>query len=138
MSGFTLILQSASGSQQIDNVLSFVGEDESGGFGLQPRHQRFMTSLVFGLARFRCNANDWQFLALPGGLLYFVDNQLTINCRRYLVDSDYERISHTLSEQMLKEEQQLRSMKESLRRMEEQMLRRLWQMRRSGGHAYEE
>ncbi len=138
MSSFTLILQSASGSQRIEAVQSFVGEDESGSFGIQPQHQRFMTALLFGLARFRCNESDWQFLALPGGLLYFVDNQLTINCRRYLLDSDYERISHALSDQLLAEEQQLHTMKESLRRMEEQMLKRLWQMRRSGGHAYDE
>ena len=35
----------------------------------------------------------WQYLACPGGVLNFADNQLTVNTRRYLRDDDYQRIS---------------------------------------------
>ncbi len=37
--------------ERIDDVSSFVGEDDSGSFGLLARHDRFMTVLDFGLAR---------------------------------------------------------------------------------------
>jgi len=129
---FVLHLQDATRYERIEGVNSFVGEDASGSFGLLAGHARFMTALLFGLARFRVEGRAWQYLALPGALLYFVDNTLTISTRRYLRDENYQRISAALSEQLLAEEENLRDMKEQLRRMEQEMLRRLWQMRRPG------
>ena len=37
-----------------------------------------------------------------------------------------------MKQELLAEEQQLRTMKQSLRRMEEQVLRRLWEIGRAG------
>ncbi|SDK18900.1 F0F1 ATP synthase subunit epsilon [Microbulbifer yueqingensis] len=136
MRGFSLELLSATGQRRMDGVVSFVGEDASGSFGILAGHVRSMTSLLFGLARFRCASEEWQYLAVPGGLLYFVDNHLQICCRRFLVDSDYERISTLLQQQLLSEEQALREMKESLRRMEESVLKRLWDISRPAGGGY--
>lgn len=130
MSGFVLHLQDANRHERIDGVTSFVGEDASGSFGLLPHHARFMTPLVYGLARFRVGKEDWQYLAVPGALLYFVDNELFVCTRRYLCDDNHERISQALREQLIAEEAALAGVKESLRRMEEEMLRRLWEMRR--------
>jgi len=131
---FTLQLQSATQFERIEGVSSFAGEDASGAFGMLAGHARLMTSLVFGLARYRIGDDPWTFLALPGGVLYFFDDQLFISTRRYLRDRDYDRISAALQEQLLVEEQGLRQVKDSLHRMEEEMLKRLWQMgRRSGG-----
>jgi F-type H+-transporting ATPase subunit epsilon len=95
-------------------------------------HARTMTSLVIGLARFRVGDNDWQYLALPGAVLYFCEDVLTLSTRRYLLDDDYLRISQALQEQLLAEEQALQSMKDSLRKMEEEILKRLWTMGREG------
>lgn len=132
MSGLTLNLYAATSSERFTDVHSFVGEDSSGSFGILPGHARFMTSLLFGLARFADADGNWQFLAMPGGLLYFTGNELTITTRRYLLDRDYTRISAALSEQLLSEEEALHDLKESLQRMEEEMFRRLWEMRRKG------
>ena len=126
-------LHAATGSERFDRIRSFVGEDASGSFGILPGHERFMTSLLFGLARFADRQEEWPFLAMPGGLLYFTGNELTISTRQYLLDTDYDRISAALGEQLLADEENLREVKESLRRMEEEMLRRMWEMRRSGG-----
>ena len=87
-------------------------------------------ALVFGLARYRVNAGAWQYLALPGALLYFVENRLEITSRRYLRDENYERINKRLDEQLRAEESELRATKESLHRMEEEFFRRVWEMRR--------
>ncbi|HID49266.1 MAG TPA: F0F1 ATP synthase subunit epsilon [Chromatiales bacterium] len=133
MKPFHLHLQSATRYEHFDDVVSFVGEDDSGSFGLLANHARFMTALVFGLARLRrAGADDWLFLAVPGALLYFVDNQLTINTRQYLLDTDFRRISKHLQQELVEEETRLHDMKESLRHMEEAMIRRLWEMRREG------
>ncbi len=132
MSRFTLHLQAATQYERIDGVMSFVGADRSGAFGLLAGHERMVTALLFGLARFRTAVADWQYLALPGGVLYFVNNELFINTRHYLRDTDYRRIAAAMEEQLVKEEADLQAMKESLRRLEEEMLKRLWRMGRTG------
>ena len=132
MKTFTLALHDATRSAEIKNVVSFVGEDISGSFGIMPGHARFITSLVVGLARIRLSRDSWQYLALPGAVLYFRDNRLTISTRRYLLDDDYKRISRVLREQLLAEEEKLYSIKKSLHKMEEEVLKRLWEMGRKG------
>jgi F-type H+-transporting ATPase subunit epsilon len=133
-SSFTLRLQDATRAEEITGVTSFVGEDASGSFGILPGHARMLTVLVTGLARFRAGPASWQYLAVPGALLYFKDNVLTLGTRRYLLDADYKRISEALQQQLLAEEEQLHAMTISLHRMEEAMLKHLWDMgRRDAG-----
>jgi F-type H+-transporting ATPase subunit epsilon len=135
MNTFVLHLQDATQYERFENVSSFIGEDDSGGFGLMAGHERMMTSLVFGLARFRVLDQSWQYLALPGALVYFINNELYLSTRRYLKDDNYERISSALHEQLRAEEDALQSVRTSLHRMEEEMLKRLWQLSRSGKKA---
>ena len=135
MRTFTLILQDATRTQHIEQVTSFVGEDATGSFGILAGHTRMMTSLIFGMARFRTAENAWQYLALPGAVLYFNDNELSLSTRRYLVDDDYERISTALHAQLLAEENELRELKKSLHQMEEEVLRRLWDIGHESGLA---
>ena len=133
MKTFTLILRDAMHVQRIEQVASFVGEDATGSFGILAGHARMMTSLVFGLARFRTSENAWQYLALPGAVLYFNHNELSLSTRRFLVDDNYERISTALHEHLLAEEQELHELKKSLHHMEEEVLRRLWEMGHDSG-----
>ena len=130
MSQFLLKLFDASRERRITGVTSFVGEDATGSFGIQPNHARFMTTLVFGLARFRLATADWQYLALPGAVLYFNNNELTISTRHFFIDTDLERISVLLEQQLIVEEDHLHNTRESLRRMEQAMLKRLLTLKR--------
>lgn len=130
MTAFTLYLHDATRAQRIDGVTSFIGEDASGSFGILAGHARFMTALGFGLMRFRSGDTPWRYVAIPGGLLYFSDNKLTINTRHYLLDDDYERICQLLQEQLFAEEESLQTTKESLHNMEQEIFKRLWAMRR--------
>jgi len=133
MNTFTLQLRDYQRQQRFDDAVSFVAEDASGAFGVQARHARMMSSLVFGLARFRRQAGSWTYLAVPGGLVYFHDNTLSIITRRYFLDSDYDRISRTLTEELLAEETKLSAIKQSLRHMEEDLLKQMWLLRRETG-----
>jgi len=130
MNSFTLILQDTVRTKVVKDVTRFVGEDVSGSFGILANHQRIMTSLVVGMARF-CIANDsWKYLVLPGGLLYFYDNNLFLSTRRFFLDDDYEKINALLHQQLMAEEDKLRSMKKSLYRLEEEAFKRLWKVGR--------
>ena len=130
MKEFTLRLQSAGQSEQIDGVASFVGEDDSGSFGILPGHARMITVLTYGLARFRVAQEPWVYIALPGGVLYFVRNELRISTRRYFKDADYHRISGVLLDRLLGEEEEIRTTRMSLNRLEQEMFRRLRDMAR--------
>jgi len=130
MNQFVLNLFDATHEQRITGVTSFVAEDATGSFGIQPNHARFMTTLVFGLARFRLGTEDWQYLALPGAVVYFNNNELTISTRHFLIDTDLERISTLLEQQLITEEENLRATRESLRRMEQAMLKRMLTLKR--------
>lgn len=133
MTPFVMYLQSATQYERIERVTMFVGEDASGSFGIMAGHHRMMTTLQFGLARFCTDDSEWQFLALPGGVLYFVNNELFLNTRRYLRDRDCARITRALEQQLRREEAALRELKESLHRLEEEMFKRLWKL----GHGRE-
>jgi F-type H+-transporting ATPase subunit epsilon len=130
MNQFVLNLFDATHEQRITGVTSFVGEDASGSFGIQPNHARFMTTLVFGLARFRLETEAWQYLALPGAVVYFNNNELTISTRHFLIDNDLERISALLEQQLITEEENLHATRESLHRMEQAMLKRMLTLNR--------
>lgn len=123
MQTFTLILRDPVQYESIDNVCSFIGEDSSGSFGILANHDRIMTRLIFGLARFKLVNGGWQYLAMPGAMLYFADNKLTLNTRRWLRGDKFEDISRNLSDILEEEEQNLKEMIRNLHRIEENILR---------------
>jgi F-type H+-transporting ATPase subunit epsilon len=130
MSGFSLHLLAVDRSERIDGVLGFVGEDGSGSFGLRAGHERFMTVLVYGLARMRLGDGSWQYLGLPGGLLYFVENECRISTRRYARGADVARITEALTRELLDEERALRETRLKLHRLEAEMLKELTALER--------
>lgn len=130
MTGFLVKLQGATQSERLEQVASFVGEDASGSFGLMRGHARFVTSLVFGMARVRYLDGRREYLALPEAVAYFEGDVLTLSSRRYLRDADYSRISRRLRDELLQEETQLVEIKHSLEQMERAMLVRLWRLGR--------
>lgn len=130
MHSFRLALHDSTHATNVDDVTSFVGEDASGSFGIMAGHARMMASLVFGLARFCTAGEHWQYIAMPGAILYFSDNLLTINTRRFLVSDDYDRVREALLATLAREEEQLATMKRNLRNIESRIMRRLMDARR--------
>jgi F-type H+-transporting ATPase subunit epsilon len=128
MNDFSLHLYSAASVEHIDGVTSFVGEDESGQFGMMAHHARMATVLTYGLARFCVGPSDWRYLAVPGAVLYFIDNALHVSARRFVLGPDFHEVSRALDEQLLAEEQGLAEVKLNLRTLEQAMFQRLWRM----------
>ncbi len=132
MNTFIMHLQGAAQYEHIDDVESFVGQDDSGSFGILAGHARAMTCLRFGLARFRRADAKWRYVALPGGVLYFAGNQLYVSTRHYVYDADYQRIQVALHDELRTQEQRVQRLKASAARLEEQLLRQLWILQREG------
>lgn len=132
MRTFRLLLRDMQRCEEIDRVESFVGADESGSFGIRPRHTPLIAALGFGLARFRCLGQDWRYLALPGAMLHFDADTLVICTRRLYLYEDYHNAAQALREQLEAEERALTETRRSVRELEQHMLKRLWQLRREG------
>jgi F-type H+-transporting ATPase subunit epsilon len=124
MNTFTLHLLAADRGETIEGVLSFVAEDASGSFGLLPNHERFMTVLGFSLARYRGMDGVWDYLGIPGGVLYFADNHCRISTRRYLRDRDVTRLATSLGHELMAQEQALIQLRRQLARLEGEMFKR--------------
>ncbi|MFW8632541.1 F0F1 ATP synthase subunit epsilon [Vibrio natriegens] len=128
MKNFVISLLDATHSTEIEGVTSFIGEDQTGSFGLLANHSRFMTVLSTGIAKYRTGDSDWKYLAAAGGVLYFKNNHLTLCTYRFLLDDDYSRISQALEQQLVIEEEKSQTFKQSLRHMEEEVFMRLWKI----------
>jgi F-type H+-transporting ATPase subunit epsilon len=125
MASFALQLLSATRAERIEAVTAFQGEDATGRFGIRPGHERFITSLAFGLAAFQQAGGQWEYLALPGGLLYFTGGELILTARNYVRDVDSGRISAALDAQLRAEERTVDRLHVQLARMEQELMRRL-------------
>ena len=130
MTTFVMELVSALQCERIEDVRSFVGRDESGAFGLLAGHEPLVSCLGFGLARFQRSSGPWEYLALPGAVLYLRRGELLLYTRRYFRGMDYGRISAHLREELAAEERDLAATRTSLQRLEREMLRRLWELGR--------
>jgi len=133
VTAFTLHLQSATQYARVEGVESFVARDASGAFGVLARHERMMTVVGYGLARFRTAEGDSHYLALPGGLAYFVDGELFLSTRRYVLGDDFRTVAAAVDSTLMAEESALRSLKQSVARLEREIVRRLWRL--GGGEA---
>ena len=130
MKSFTLHLQSGGQAESLEQVTSFSAADASGSFGLMAGHENFMTVLESGLARYRQSEGCWQYLALPGGILYFCDNELFLCTHRYLRSDSYEEVSAAINEMLAEDEVNRKGLKKTISRMEQEMARRLWHLQR--------
>ena len=129
MSSFALHIASATQHQQFEGVVSFVGSDASGQFGLMAGHVPIATVLDFGLARFRFHApGPWRYLALPGGTLRFADNVLDIATRSYVVGEQLASVRAALDAQLGREARQRTDLRHNLDQLEKSLIDRLWKM----------
>lgn len=127
---FKINLYSATQNETIENAISFVGAEQSGSFGIMSNHARLMTCLKFGLAYFRNEKNEVEYLAFPGAVIYFMNNKLNISTRHYLRNKNYHEIIAQLDKQLGMEEKNIHNIKETLHRLDEMTLRRLWELER--------
>jgi F-type H+-transporting ATPase subunit epsilon len=125
MKTFLMTIHDTAHTQTIDEIVSFVGEDLSGSFGILAGRERFITCLSFGMARLRTLSGQTLYLAMPGGVLSFADNSLTISTRHFVDSDNFKKIQETLQQDILDEEIQLQTLKKSFHAMENELMKRL-------------
>ena len=126
MSGFVLYLQSPLRCERLDDVVSFQGADKSGSFSIWPRHERFVTVLAMGLCIIRSGDGSEALLALPGGVAYFLANELKVSTRYYERGADAATLLDALRTRMESERAKLARTREAVLKLERQLLRQIW------------
>lgn len=132
MKTFVLLLNDLTRLERIEQVISFVGRDSSGSFGLQAGHEYFVTCLQPGLARYRDAQNRWRYIAQPGAVLVFDGRTLQIATSEYLCSDDHEDVVAALERQWAEQSQLSGLMRRTRLQLEQNLARKLWEMNRRG------
>jgi F-type H+-transporting ATPase subunit epsilon len=131
MNTFQLHLMSTTQSDRVPDLVHFTGQDAAGSFGIMANAFRRISALVYGLAHFRRASGVVEYLAMPGGLLYFVDNELRIATTQYVRGTGLTEVSEALDRQLRREDEAIRDIRQSLRHLDEQMMKRIFEMKRA-------
>lgn len=125
MKTFSLTLIDTLETTHFDTVTQFIGADAEGSFGLLADHIHTVALLRYGLARFADNRGIWHFLAMPGGVLRFVNNQLTITTVRYFLGDSEDAICESLEAALQQTDSEVYKAKAALSKIEHSLIKRL-------------
>jgi F-type H+-transporting ATPase subunit epsilon len=117
---------------RIEEIVSLTAVDPSGSFGILPDAFRRITPLSFGLATARKADGSVVYIALAGGVLYFVANTLRIATSNYFYTSDLQELSASIDQKLRQQEESLKGIKSSLHQLDEEILKRLAEIGRKG------
>lgn len=125
MSSFALTLLDSRGVERFDTVTEFIGADTDGSFGVLAGHVHSVALLRYGLARFCDQSGVWRYLALPGGVLRFAENRLTVTTVRYFLGDDRAVICERLAAEMSQADSEVHTARATLSEIERSLVRRL-------------
>lgn len=77
-------------------VQSVHAEDDSGAFGILPRHVDFLTALRIGVLSWRDHRGNEHHCAVRGGVLTVRDGAVAVATREAVLDDDLDRLEHTV------------------------------------------
>ncbi|WP_150047943.1 MULTISPECIES: F0F1 ATP synthase subunit epsilon [Methylomonas] len=125
MKTFCLDLLDSHGSARFEDVRQFIGADAGGSFGLLADHVPCVAVLRYGLARFQEANGAWHYLTMPGGVLRFADNRLTVTAVRYFLGDDPDLLCERLAEEMTRADSDIHAARATLSEIERSLMRRL-------------
>jgi F-type H+-transporting ATPase subunit epsilon len=125
MNTFTLILIDTAETARFENVRQLIAADAEGSFGVLAGHAHSVALLRHGLARFLDAGGSWRYLALPGGVLRFADNRLTITTVRYFLGDDPEAICAELEAALRQTDSEVHRSRAALSEIERSLVKRL-------------
>jgi F-type H+-transporting ATPase subunit epsilon len=130
---FALTLRDSRGQDDFAAVRQFIAADDSGSFGVLAGHAHLVAVLRYGLARFCDDGGVWRYLALPGGVLRFADNLLTVSTVRYFLGTDPDALCEELAAEMAQIDSEVSAAQAMLSEIEHSLLRRLADLSKLSG-----
>ncbi|WP_347311801.1 F0F1 ATP synthase subunit epsilon [Defluviimonas sp. SAOS-178_SWC] len=109
-----------------DDVYSVRAEDESGGFGILPRHVPMLAVLPACVLRWRRKTGDWSFCALRGGVLKVEGGkEIRVACRQGVLGSDLSTLERGVQEHLEAEDEAARAARVEQARMHVRAIRQI-------------
>ena len=125
MKTFPLELNDSSQTQLFEQITQCICADASGSFGILAGHIPMVAILRYGLVRFQEQGGNWRYAALPGGILRFADNRLTITSIHCFLGNNRDALVQQLTKAMETEDSDIHSARRTLAQIEESLIRRL-------------
>lgn len=125
MKTFGLTLIDTAATTRFERVVQFIAADDEGSFGILANHLHTVALLRYGLARFSDDSGIWRYLAMPGGILRFAGNELTITTVRYFLGSDRDAICADLEAAMQQTDSEVHRSRAALSEIEHSLVKRL-------------
>ena len=125
MNCFSMKLLDSRGVELFQGITRFIGADANGGFGILAGHVHTVVVLRYGLARFCDQTGIWRYLALPGGVLRFANNQLSVTTVLYFLGADRQLLCEQLADEMARTDSEVHFARATLSEIERSLLRRL-------------
>jgi F-type H+-transporting ATPase subunit epsilon len=125
MNTFSLTVIDTGEMARFDGVRQFIGADDGGSFGILAGHAHTVALLRYGLSRFVDGGGVWRYLAMPGGVLRFADNRLTITTIRYFLGDDPDAMCAELEAAMRQTDSEVRRSRAALSEIEHSLVKRL-------------
>jgi F-type H+-transporting ATPase subunit epsilon len=133
MNSFRLSLFDSAGADRFERVRQFIGADGSGAFGILAGHEPMVVALRYGLARFQDDADLWRYVALPGGILRFKDNALSVATVRYFLGDEPTSLVAQLENEMARDDSELSAARQTMAKIDHSLMRRLADLEGRGG-----
>lgn len=133
MKTFSLELAFSRQIQTFERVTQFIGADKSGSFGILARHAPLVVVLRYGLARFEVEDENWYYAALPGGVLRFADNRLSLTGVHGFLGQDRDALAQQLADAMAAEDSDIHQARQTLAKIEQSLMRRLAELGKPAG-----
>jgi len=125
MKSFALSLLDSRGNQDFAAVTHFIGSDASGSFGIMAGHAPMLALLRYGLARFCDISGKWHYLAVPGAVLRFFENHLTITTVRYFLGSQREQICQLMADEIARQDSEIHNARATMLEIEHSLMLRM-------------
>lgn len=128
MNCFALDLLDSHGADRFTAVRCFVAADASGSFGLLAGHEPMVAALRYGLARFEDAEGIWRYAALPGGILRFAADRLTVTTVHYFLGTERGTLLERLAAEMARADSDIARSRATLAEIEHSLVRRLGEL----------
>lgn len=135
MKTFSLSLFDSNQVQHFEDVTQCIAADVTGSFGILTGHERMVAVLRYGLLRFSDSSGAWCYVAMPGGVLRFDGNHLSVITSRYFLGDDRNALVKQLEAEMTREDSDISNARATLAQIERTLMKRLSELGKQGALA---
>ncbi len=115
--------------KNVENISFFRAEDQSGSFGILPRHIEFLTILEPAIAIAVIEEKE-HYYAFNGGVLSFKNNALTITAKEFVQSDKVSELLMMIKSSFTEQEEKERLFNDNIENLQKAFIKKLIGMQR--------